>query len=145
MDEKNRNFVSASNQGGKTPAHQISKQIRSEWENLWNQKIEDRVIAEDVARKNYNFLFIDKGTIIKATRDYKPPNLQEILEKNERLLDMKLTCPSPEVGGWKKFSKETLSKQQRWRASKRRGEQPFRDKPTNGPPKKGGRGWLHSS
>lgn len=143
MEGKDKCFISASNQEGKKPAYQISKQIRAEWENLWNQRIEDKLTAEDVARRNYDLLFIEKGTIIKATRDYKPPNLEEILERNEFLLDMRLTCPHPEVGGWRKFSKETLSKQPRWHVGKRRSEEPFREKSTNGPPKKGGRGWLH--
>lgn len=143
MEEKGQNFHSASNQEGNEPVHQISKQIRMEWKDLWDQRIEDKLVAEDVARRNYELLFVERGTVIKATKDYKPPDLEEIMETNEKLLGVKLTYPDPDVGGWGKFAREVLSKEARWRKIRERRPSLPKEKPTNGPPKKGGRGWVH--
>ena len=104
MTEKNSLDSSVSNQGRTSVAEPVRKQIKLEWQELWDQKIEDKLIAEDMARRDYQLLFVERGTIIKASRNYKPPNLDEIMQLNEALLGLKLTYPDPEVGGWRKFS-----------------------------------------
>ena len=144
LEEKLGKSVSASTQEGKKLANALRQQIRAEWSDLWDQRFEDKLVAEDVARRNYELLLVERGTVIKATRDYKPPNLQEIFEANERLLGVTLTSPDPKEGGWGKFSKEVLSKEPRWKRDTPRERQEYKvEKPQNGPSKNGGRGWLH--
>ncbi|MDQ1279327.1 MAG: hypothetical protein QG670_589 [Thermoproteota archaeon] len=135
--------ASISNQEGKTVAY-FRREIRKEWNELWNQRIEDKQIAEDVARKDYNLLFIETGTVIRATRNFKPLDLEEIIDANEKLLGVSLKSPtSGEGGGYRKFAKETLSKQPHvGRLHSRKRE--ILEKKKNDPPKNTGRGWLHS-
>jgi hypothetical protein len=141
---------SASKQEGNIAAASIprlvQREIRQEWSELWTQKIEDRYVAEDVARRDYELLFVDEGTVINASKDYAPPDLREILARNERILGMPLRAPDPNVGGMRKFARECLVTQQRWRRAPRRVPRtdPARRK-SSGPPRQGGRGWLHRS
>lgn len=134
---------SAFNQKGTKPAQHINHQIRKEWRELWDHKIEDKIAAEDVARRNYELLFVERGTVIQATKDYQPLDLREIMEKNEKVLGVKLTQPDPHIGGWRKFSKDVLAKQTRWRhTSPVSRTQTSPNAPTQNR-KKAGRGWLH--
>ena len=53
--------------------------VRKEWRLLWRHCIVDKVRAESIADRDYSLLFVDRGTVIAATRDFKPPDLKEIL------------------------------------------------------------------
>lgn len=121
--------------------NELRKKIKQNLRNLWDQRLEDRHIAEDTARRPYKLLDIEKGTVIKATRDYLPPDLNTILKMYESILGVKLTDADTQEGGWGKFVRETLTKQPRWRAHGKTALKPQEKR--NGPPKKGGRGWLH--
>lgn len=124
---------------------QIRDEVKQQWTSLWTQKIEDKCVAEDLARQNYELLFIERGTVIKATKDYKPPDIREIYELNEKLLGVPLSYPDPRVGGWRKFARKHLAQQARWRGDGNQSERAPADKKENGPRKKGGRGWLHTA
>ncbi len=118
------------------------EELKQRWGVLWRDKIDDRVRAEGIASKDYDLLFVDRGTVIVATRDYKPPNLREILERHaEDKQPGRAVAPHPEVGGWGKFIRDVISKQRRFT---KRGRpvpsEPEKEKPQL---KKGGRGWLH--
>jgi hypothetical protein len=134
---------SAFNQKGTNPAQHIGHQIRKEWRELWDHKIEDKIAAEDVARRNYELLFVERGTVIQATKDYQPLDLREIMEKNEKMLGVKLTQPNPHTGGWRKFSKDVLAKQARWRHTAPHTRPHTSKKILHQNRKKAGRGWLH--
>jgi ABC-type sulfate transport system substrate-binding protein len=134
---------SAFNQKGTKPVRHLSHQIRQEWQELWEQKIEDKIVAEDVARRNYELLFVERGTVIQATKDYQPLDLREIMEKNEKVLGIKLTQPNPHIGGWRKFSKDVLAKQARWHQAPPRDRQRPSPKTPAKNRKHAGRGWLH--
>ena len=124
---------------------QLRDDIRKEWTALWAQKFEDKQIAEDVARNDYERLFVETGTVIRASRKFKPLDLEEIIDKNEKLHGLRLTTPKPEEGGFRKFAKDVLSEQPRCgKAGAKRREPPNEKKVRNGPPKKAGRGWLHN-
>ena len=99
-------------------AEQLRQNIRMEWESLWNQCFEDKNSAEYVARRDYELLFIERGSVIKATRNYKAPDLREIMERTEKICDSSLIHPNPKSGGWRKFSKDVLNKQRRWTKNK---------------------------
>ena len=54
-------------------------------------------------------LFIDKGTVIHATRDFKSLNFKEILEEHEIQNAERYIPPDPHVGGWNKFVKDNIT------------------------------------
>ena len=49
-----------------------------------------------MATANYCDLFVEKGTIVHVTRDYKALNLTEILEQKHQIVNVeRLIPPSP--------------------------------------------------
>jgi len=109
---------------------------------LWRERIDDKVRAEGIARKDYSSLFVDRGIVIIATRNFKPLDFVEILERHKPSEVPNAIPPSPAVGGWGKFIRNTLSKQKR--STRRRREAPPKPVRKKGQQrKKGGRGWLH--
>jgi hypothetical protein len=119
------------------------EEIKEEWRSLWLERIDDRVRAEGIANRAYPFCFVDRGTIIVATRDFKPLNLKEILSLNRTQNAERVVGPPPAVGGWHKFARTVLNKQERNRRFAF--EKPRSDRVKNLQLKKGGRGWLHRS
>lgn len=119
---------------------ELVDELKIEWKKLWRERIDDKVRAEGIAINDYSTLFIDKGTIIHATRDFKALNFKEILEGYEILNAERYIQPDPHVGGWTKFIKTNIS-------NKPLAQKPMvlcpKDKKVNRQPKKGGRGWLH--
>jgi hypothetical protein len=61
-----------------------AKDIREEWRLLWLGRIDDKVRAEGVANRCFSLLFVERGTVIVATRDFKPLDLREILRRKHR-------------------------------------------------------------
>lgn len=117
--------------------------LRKCWRSLWLDRIDDRVRAEGIANEDYDTLFIDKGTVIVATRDYKPPDFKEILERHvEDKQPSSVVVSNPRVGGWGKFVRDVVSKQKRF--TKRGRLVPSEPERRKQQLKKGGRGWLHA-
>jgi hypothetical protein len=121
---------------------EMVEELRIQWKRLWLERAEDKVRAEGIAAADYCDLFLEKGTIIHATRDFKSPNFREILEQHQITEADRYIPPSPHVGGWTKFIKTSITNQRSRR--KRRveyySEEKNREKQQH---KKGGRGWLH--
>jgi len=115
-------------------------ELRVQWKSLWRDRIDDKIRAEGIANQDYSKLFVERGTVIIATRDYKPPDFVEILEQHISSDAEKLVPPSPAVGGWGKFVRSVLSKQ---KGFARRLAPPEPNRKKDQQPKKGGRGWLH--
>ena len=116
--------------------------IKEEWKVLWLSRIDDKVRAEGIANQFFPLLSVDRGTVIAATRDYKPLDLREILRSNKVQNVERVLGPHPSLGGWTKFAKTILNRQTR--ARKWAEIEPHRNCCKNLQPKKGGRGWLHS-
>ena len=120
-------------------ARRLVEQLNVEWRYLWETRIDDEVRAEGIARGKFPDLFVESGTIIIATRDYRPLSFEDIVERHLSREVVGRVRPRPGVGGMGKFIKEM----------KRQG--PVRRAPPPEPrdkgrqPKKGGRGWLHVS
>jgi hypothetical protein len=116
--------------------------LRVEWKKLWKERVDDRLRAEGIATDDYYDLFVEKGTIIHATRDFRALNFKEILEQHQITNADRFVYPDPHIGGWNKFIKVNIRNQ---RSSKyRRAELHFDEKKREKQqPKKGGRGWLH--
>jgi hypothetical protein len=119
----------------------IVEEIKVEWKKLWLERREDKVRAEGVAVSDYNKLFVDKGTIIHATRDFKALNFKEILEQHEVKNAERYIPPDQATGGWGKFIKDNISKKQA--PTKKSAELYDQENNSKHQPKKSGRGWLH--
>jgi len=117
--------------------------LRTRWKSLWLDRIDDKVRAEGIANEDYDLLFVDQGTVIVATRDYKPPDFREILEQHaEDKQPGRVVVSNPRMGGWGKFARDVVSKQKRF--TKRGRPVPSELKKKKQQLKKGGRGWLHA-
>ena len=117
------------------------EKIREEWRQLWFERIEDKVRAEGIAIREFPLCCVDQGTIIAATRDFKPLDLKEILSLNKVQNVERVVGPPPAVGGWRKFARTVLNKQRRSRRFVF--EKPRPERLKNLQLKKGGRGWIH--
>ncbi|MCK4474463.1 hypothetical protein KAU30_01365 [Candidatus Bathyarchaeota archaeon] len=116
--------------------------LKEEWKSLWRERIDDKLRAEGIANRDYDMLFLDRGTVIFASRDAKIPGFREVLEMWAPQEMPYAVPPDPRVGGWRKFIRTELRKtvesrkrrfDYRERANKRK-KQHLR---------KGGCGWLH--
>jgi hypothetical protein len=117
-------------------------ELRAQWKSLWRSRVDDKVRAEGISIRDYASLFVEQGTVIVATRDYRPPDFVEILEKHKPGEADTIVPPRPAVGGWGKFARTVLNKQKRvGRRGRTAPPKPKRD--TRQQRKKGGRGWLH--
>lgn len=124
---------------------QFVEELKKQWKTLWQERIDDKVRAEGISDKDYSQLFVERGTVIMATRKFKPPDFYEILQRHlspdsNNIKDV--SPPNPAVGGWGKFVKNALKKQQH-RARRKLSESKEPIKKAGQQQKKGGKGWLH--
>ncbi|MBX5327266.1 MAG: hypothetical protein ACQXXH_01635 [Candidatus Bathyarchaeia archaeon] len=115
------------------------EELKRQWKLMWRERIDDKVRAEGIAAKDFGLLFVERGTIIIATRDFKLLDFRQILQQHNLVHAEDVVFPSPSTGGWGKFAREVFGKNS---GVKRRAsyEKP---KGGSGPLKKCGRGWLH--
>jgi hypothetical protein len=116
--------------------------LRIEWKSLWQNRIDDKVRAEGIAKEDYSKLSVEKGTVIIATRDYKPLEFYDIVEDYLGAETGKTIVPNTTVGGWGKFIRTNIKKTKR---TSKRAPPPRPAKPKGNHKKKGGRGWLHAN
>jgi hypothetical protein len=122
-------------------ARELRRELKKEWSKLWMEKYDDEVRAEDVSKKEFNELFVDKGEIIYATRDYRPLSFREIVDRHLGSEMAEKISPDPAVGGWRKFIRENLPKHKQ----KRPREQPIVKADVSQHQRKGGHGWLNKA
>ncbi len=122
-------------------AQSLVDNVRQEWKQLWHNRIDDKYKAEGMANRDFPLLFVDVGTVIVATRDFKQLDLKGILHSHEIQNVERLVTPHPSVGGWGKFARSMLNNQRRAREWEK--SSPERNAQKNLQSKKGGRGWLH--
>ncbi len=124
-----------------SPQKDLVEELKVEWKRLWQERLDDKVRAEGIAAGEYSKLFVDKGLIIHATRNFKALSFKEILEQHQVANAEQFVPPSPQVGGWGKFVKTNIASNRP--RSHSRAEmycEPLKEKQQL---KKGGRGWLH--
>jgi ABC-type sulfate transport system substrate-binding protein len=119
----------------------VVEEVKSQWKRMWRERIDDHVRAEGVACDGYDMLFVEKGTVLIATRNFKLLNLREILEQHKVDNPERLVSPSTQVGGWGKFIRNNIVKGTSRRS--RRYEVVLENERRPQHLKKGGRGWLH--
>jgi len=119
---------------------ELVEELKAQWKLLWSERFDDRVKAEGISINDYERLFVEQGTVIHATKDFKPLNFKDILQHHMVENPERYIQPDVEVGGWNKFIKTELTGQRVKKSNtcpqddgKRKGQKP----------KKGGRGWLH--
>jgi len=120
---------------------EVVEGLKVEWKRLWLERLDDKVRAEGIAVHDYSSLFVDKGTVIHATRNFRALNFKEILERHQIDNTDRYVHPTPQVGGWNKFIKQHVTSQNH--SNKKRAELFEEMKGEKQQPKKGGRGWLH--
>jgi len=120
---------------------EVVEELKVEWKRLWLERFDDKVKAEGIAIQDYFSLFVDRGTVIHATRDFKALIFKEILEQHQIENAARYIPPPKEVGGWNKFIKLQITSQNR--PKKKRSELYEALKKEKQQPKKSGRGWLH--
>jgi hypothetical protein len=115
--------------------------LRIQWKKLWQERVDDKMRAEGVATADYCDLFVEKGTVIHATRNFKALSFREVLEQRQIANVDRYVSPAPHIGGWTKFIKVNITDQRS--RKRRRAELYCEEKREKQQPKKGGRGWLH--
>lgn len=111
-------------------------EVRGEWRCMWRERIDDPVRAEGIAGRDYEKLFVERGTVVLATRNFKFLTLRGILDQHRIVNAERFVPANPGTVGWRRFGRAYAYKR------------------LNDPPKKavvesqrqlkkGGRGWLH--
>ena len=116
-------------------------ELKVEWKKLWQERLDDKLRAEGIATHDYSMLFVDKGTVIHATRDFKALNFKDILIEHQ-IQNLERYIPiNPQVGGWTKFVKTNITKKPPNKLLPAKYYQ--EEKKEKQQLKKNGRGWLH--
>ena len=115
--------------------------LRTDWKDLWRNRLDDKVRAEGIATHEYEKLFVEQGTVIMATRDFKPIEFFDIVQEYLKADTEKVIPVNATIGGWGKFIRNEIRKKQN--TTRQAPPKPKRDK--NQQQKKGGRGWLHAN
>ena len=116
-------------------------ELRTDWKDLWRNRLDDRVRAEGIAYQDYSKLFVERGTVIMATRDFKPLEFFDIVQEYLKFDAEKAVPPNSTIGGWGKFIRNNIRKQKK---TTRRFAPPKPTSKKGQQLKKGGRGWLHA-
>ena len=125
----------------KLPNRELVEKLKVQWKQLWSNRVKDLIRAESVATLDYSSLFIEKGTVIHATRDFKISSFNEILRMNKIENSEHYISPPSEFGGWTKFAKNHLM----FKRTRKENLDVFlvRSNKQKQHLKKSGRGWLH--
>jgi len=119
------------------------EELKVEWKRLWRERLDDKVRAEGVANEDYSSLFVEKGTVIFATRNFKLLTFKGILEEHGIGDVYRFVSPSPGVGGWGKFIRSSVLKDRPIGGGRRAARYFVEEDKKPQQLKKGGRGWLH--
>jgi hypothetical protein len=122
---------------------EIVEELKEQWKRLWQERIDDKVRAEGIANGDYSKLFVEKGTVVYATKDFKPLIFREILELHKLVDIERIIAPNPQVGGWGKFIR-TMIAARKPSSRVQQARQYLDDQKQKQQLKKGGRGWLHT-
>ena len=126
----------SNNKKMRSKSEEIRLELKKEWKSLWNYKYDDYDKAEGISPKTYPKLFVEEGQVIYASKKCEPLDFEKILKKNLDSDCYQQLNPPPEIGGWKKFSKEHFPK-------KKKREKPKIKVDLNQQQRKHGKGWLN--
>jgi len=120
----------------------VVEELKAEWKRLWQERFDDRVRAEGIAKEDYSQVFVERGTVILATRNFKLMNFRDVLEAHGIVDVHKYVSPDPRVGGWGKFVRANIVSQNSGKSVKR-ADSYVAEPREKQHLKKGGRGWVH--
>jgi len=121
---------------------ELVEKLKAEWKLLWSERFNDKERAEGISISDYAALYVERGTIIHATRDYKALNFKEILEQHITEDTDRFIQPNADEGGWNKFVKTKITSPPQ-RKKRTLADNPKKHETQQS--KKGGRGWLHAT
>lgn len=116
-------------------------ELRTDWRHLWQHRLDDKLRAEGIAKQDYSRLFVERGTVIMATRDFKPLDFFDIVQEHLAFNADKAVPPNSTIGGWGKFVRNNLRKHKKPTRRFAPSRPTFKKAQQQ---KKGGRGWLHA-
>jgi len=119
---------------------ELVEELRAQWKGMWRDRVDDKSRAEGIADKDYSQLFVERGTVIRATRKFRPPDFYEILQRHLGVGAREMVPPCPRVGGWGKFIRTVIRRQQVLRRREQFLAPVSKERQQL---KKGGKGWLH--
>ncbi len=122
---------------------ELVETLKIQWKLLWTESFNDKVRAEAVSKKDYEILYLERGTVINATRNYKVLNFKDILEKHLIEQPDRFIQPNSNVGGWKQFVKTNISSNKPQKNNHASEDVP--KKQTTVQSKKNRQGWLHAT
>ena len=125
----------------KSNMKEVVDELRTDWRHLWRNRLDDKVRAEGIAKQDYSRLFVERGTVIMATRDFKILDFFDIVQEYLKFDAEKAVPPNSTIGGWGKFVRDKIRNQKK---TTRRYVPPKPTRKTGQHLKKGGRGWLHA-
>ena len=126
---------------GQLDKEKIEK-LRIQWKKMWVEQAVDKLRAERIANTDYRELFIEKGTVFRAITNSKTLNFKEILDKHQIINSDRFSAPDPMVGGWSKFIKENIVKNDSSNKSRAVGRS-VKEKKARPQQKKRAKGWLN--
>ena len=91
--------------------NQLVEELKVQWKLLWAERFYDETKAESVSIHDYASLFVERGTVIHASKDFKQLNFKEILENHLVENPERYVPPPTECGGWNKFVKTNITGQ----------------------------------
>lgn len=121
---------------------EMVEELKRQWKTLWRERVDDKVRAESIAEKDFGMLFVERGTVIFATRKFRMLSFREILQLHGVVDVDRVVGPHPSVGGWGKFIRTVIASQQS-SSRRKRASQYVEAERKKQQLKKGGRGWLH--
>ena len=121
-----------------TEEKKFLNEFNNQWKTLWHDLVGDKVHAEKIACKDFPLLFIEQGTVVKASREIRQLSYSETLKQQRQKNGLKTPSPDPKVGGWGKFSR-TMIKAQKKSETEKENQPKLKAKPAQQPKK----GWLH--
>jgi hypothetical protein len=127
------------NNSNRVEKDEFYKRLKKEWKLMWTERFDDAVKAEGIVTSDYPLLFMDRGSVIFASRDARTPNFKEITEfwQAQGLV----YAPSPAFGGWGRFMRTQIKGVRNSRASASNLKSNLtRDKQQM---RKDSKGWLH--
>lgn len=120
----------------------VVEELKAEWKRLWTERIDDKVRAEGIASSDFSGLFVERGTVIFATRNFRLLSFRDVLELHGIVDAGRLVPPDHRVGGWGKFVRSTVAGRT-LSGRVRRAASYMAEKSEKQQLKKGGRGWVH--
>jgi len=118
---------------------EFHKKLKKEWKLMWTERFDDRTKGEGIVTRDHPLIFMDRGSVIFASRDVKTPTFSEIVEL--WAARGSIYAPQPAVGGWGKFIRTQLRSASHSRARKFASD--LFNLKANQCKKKHAKGWLH--